>query len=66
MEVQVGPDGRKVWPTELKKRVLSLLDAGRPPAEVSRECQVPIQNIHRWRHEQKKGRNEESFQPFLV
>jgi len=47
--------GRKIYPLEFKKKVLSELDSGKSAAEVSREYQVPIRYFQEWRMTVIKG-----------
>ena len=42
MEYKVSKTGKKTFSVEAKKRILSELDKGRSPAEVSREYEVPL------------------------
>lgn len=52
MEFQTKANGKKIYPTQLKGRILSeLKEAGVSPAELARRYQIPIQNIQRWKRE---------------
>ena len=48
----------KRYPSEFRRRVLDLLDAGRSVAEVARDLEIPNQTIYLWRRQEQvdKGR----------
>ncbi len=48
MQYKTRSDGKKIYPSQLKKEILDLIKSGKSPAELSREYQIPIQNINKW------------------
>lgn len=49
MQFQVNAAGKRVYPSEFKKKVLEELRAGSTAHELGRKYQIPIQNIFNWR-----------------
>ena len=45
MEFQVNAAGKRIYPSEFKKKVLDELRAGATVHEIGRRYQIPIQNI---------------------
>jgi transposase len=50
--------GRRGYPPEFRRKVLDLVDAGRPVAEVARDLGISAQSIYTWRRQDRidKGR----------
>lgn len=48
-EIQVNAAGKRMYPTELKKKVLAELSAGKTTHELGRRYGIPIQNILNWK-----------------
>ena len=40
--------GRKIYSPELKERIISLVEQGRPIAQLAREYEPTEQTIHKW------------------
>lgn len=49
MEFQVNAAGKRIYPSEFKKKVLEELRSGATPHELGRRHSIPIQNILNWR-----------------
>jgi transposase-like protein len=45
--------GRRGYPAEFRRRVLDLVDAGRPVAEVAKDLQISAQTIYTWRRQDR-------------
>ena len=56
MEVKINPSGHKSYPLSLKKQILDFLESGKTVSELSREYQIPLQNIHRWHLQHRKAK----------
>lgn len=51
--------GRRGYPAEFRRRVLDLVDAGRPIADVARDLQISDQTIYAWRRQDRVDRGLE-------
>ena len=51
--------GRRGYPPEFRRRVLDLLEAGRPVADVARDLQISDQTIYTWRRQNRIDRGLE-------
>jgi transposase-like protein len=49
MQFQVNAAGKRIYPSEFKRKVLDELRGGLTPHELGRRYGVPIQNIVNWR-----------------
>ena len=49
MQFQVNAAGKRIYPSEFKKKVLDELRGGATPHELGRKYGIPIQNILNWR-----------------
>ena len=52
--------GRRGYPPEFRRRVLDLLDAGRPVADVARDLRISDQTIYTWRRQDRIDRGLEA------
>lgn len=48
MEHKTRSDGKRIYPSTLKREIISFIRSGKTPAELGREYQIPIQNISKW------------------
>ena len=55
--------GRRGYPPEFRRRVLDLVEAGRPVADVARDLGVSAQSIYTWR---RQDRIDRGLEPGLV
>jgi len=55
LEYKITSNGKRLFSFEAKKRILSELDSGKSPAEISRQCGVPIRYFQAWRSAFIKG-----------
>lgn len=51
--------GRRGYPPEFRRRVLDLIEAGRPIADVARDLQISQQTIYVWRRQDRIDRGLE-------
>lgn len=51
--------GRKGYPVEFRRRVLDLIDAGRPVAEVAHDLGISDQTVYNWRRQDRIDRGLE-------
>lgn len=51
--------GRRGYPSEFRRRVLDLVEAGRPVAEVAKDLGISGQSIYAWRHQDRIDRGLE-------
>jgi transposase-like protein len=42
----------KQYPTEFRRRVLALLEAGRKPAEIAEDLEISINTVYNWRNQE--------------
>jgi transposase-like protein len=49
MEFPRTSNGKRVYPSEFKRQVLSDLESGQSAAEVARRHLIPVQNILKWK-----------------
>jgi transposase-like protein len=52
--------GRRGYPQEFRRKVLDLIEAGRPVVEVARDLGISAQSIYVWR---KQGRIDKGLEP---
>ena len=52
--------GRRGYPPEFRRRVLDLVEAGRPVADVARDLGVSAQSIYAWRRQDRIDRGLEA------
>ena len=52
--------GRRGYPAEFRRRVLDLIEAGRPIADVARDLQISDQTIYAWRRQDRIDRGLEA------
>jgi transposase len=45
--------GRRGYPAEFRRRVLDLVESGRPIADVARDLQISEQTIYAWRRQER-------------
>jgi transposase-like protein len=57
MEFQINAAGRRVYPSEFKKKILEEIRTGVTAHELSRKYEIPIQNVLYW----KKAQDEAVF-----
>jgi transposase len=50
--------GRRGYPAEFRRKVLDLLAAGRPVADLARDLGISSQTIYDWRHQEQIDRGE--------
>ena len=55
MEFQVNAAGKRIYPSEFKRKVLEEIRAGQTAAEVGRKHGVPIHNIVYWRQASERA-----------
>ena len=48
--------GRRGFPAEFRRRVLELVEAGRPVADVARDLGISEQSINTWRRQDRIDR----------
>lgn len=53
MEFSINAAGKRVYPSEFKRKMLSEMDAGASPHELGRRYGIPIQNLVNWRKGQQ-------------
>jgi hypothetical protein len=53
MQFQVNAAGKRIYPSEFKRKVLDELRGGQTPHELGRRYGVPIQNIVNWRRSEE-------------
>lgn len=51
--------GRKGYPAEFRRRVLDLVDAGRPVADIARDLGISDQTVYNWRRQDRVDRGVE-------
>ncbi|MEZ5202856.1 MAG: transposase [Acidimicrobiales bacterium] len=51
--------GRKGYPAEFRRRVLDLVDAGRPIADIARDLGISDQTVYNWRRQDRVDRGVE-------
>jgi len=51
--------GRRGYPPEFRRKVLDLVEAGRPIAEVAQALGISDQSIYTWRHQERIDRDLE-------
>jgi transposase-like protein len=54
--------GRRGYPQEFRRKVLDLVDAGRPVVEIARDLGISAQSIYVWR---KQDRIDKGLEPGL-
>ena len=54
--------GRRGYPPEFRRKVLDLVEAGRPMAEVAKALGISAQSIHTWR---RQDRSDKGLAPGL-
>ena len=54
--------GRRGYPPEFRRKVLDLVDAGRPVADVARDLGISAESIYTWR---RQDRIDRGLQPGL-
>lgn len=54
-QYQLNARGHRIYPTEVKQKILAELGQGRTRAELSREYRIPIQSINKWQRDAKKA-----------
>ena len=54
--------GRRGYPPEFRRKVLDLVEAGRPVADVARDLGISAESIYTWR---RQDRIDKSLQPGL-
>ena len=62
MEFQVNAAGKRIYPSEFKRKVLDELRGGATPSELGRRYSIPIQDILKWRHGEESavfGKNKQ-------
>lgn len=52
--------GRKGYPVEFRRRVLDLIEAGRPVAEIAQDLGISDQTIYNWRRQDRIDRGVEA------
>lgn len=52
--------GRKGYPGEFRRRVLDLIEAGRPVREIARDLGISDQTIYNWRRQDRVDRGVEA------
>jgi transposase-like protein len=57
MEFQTRVDGKKIYPADIKIKIVQELNAGVSAAELGRKYQIPVQNILKWNRKQKASEN---------
>ena len=55
--------GRRGYPPEFRRKVLDLIDAGRPVADVARDLGISSESIYTWR---RQNRIDKGMQPGLT
>ncbi len=55
MQFQVNAGGKRIYPTEFKKKVLAELRGGATPHELGRKYEMPIQNILNWKKVEERA-----------
>jgi transposase-like protein len=51
-----GPHGKTRYPPEFRRKVLDLVEAGRPIAEVAQALGISAQSISTWHHQDRIDR----------
>ena len=51
--------GRRGYPSEFRRKVRDLVEAGRPVAEVARDLEISAQTIYTWRRQERIDRGLE-------
>jgi transposase-like protein len=51
--------GRKGYPAEFRRRVLDLVEAGRPVADIARDLGISDQTVYNWRRQDRVDRGVE-------
>ena len=51
--------GRKGYPAEFRRRVLDLVEAGRPIADIARDLGISDQTVYNWRRQDRVDRGVE-------
>lgn len=54
--------GRRGYPREFRRKVLDLVDAGRPVADVARDLEISVQSVYAWR---RQDRIDKGLEPGL-
>lgn len=49
MDIRRGRNGKRLWTVEQKREILTELDKGLTPEEISRKYELHIQTLYRWR-----------------
>jgi transposase-like protein len=52
--------GRKGYPAEFRRRVLDLVEAGRPVADIARDLGISDQTVYNWRRQDRVDRGDEA------
>ena len=52
--------GRRGYPAEFRQRVLDLIEAGRPVADVARDLQISPETVYAWRRQDRIDRGMEA------
>lgn len=52
--------GRRGYPPEFRRRVLDLIEAGRPIADIARDLGISDQTIYNWRRQDRVDRGIEA------
>lgn len=55
MEIKRGRNGKRLWTVAQKKEILSELDKGLTPEEVSRKYELHIQTLYQWRRRYREA-----------
>lgn len=50
IEFQLNAAGKRIYPTEFKKKILEDLGSGCTVHELARKYGIPVQNIVNWKH----------------
>ena len=69
MQFQVNAAGKKIYPSEFKRKVLEELRGGNTPHELGRKYGIPIQNIVNWKRSEQVavlGKNRDTKSEEMV
>lgn len=55
METRRAKNGKRLWTVDQKKEILSELDKGLTPEEVSRKYELHIQTLYQWRRRYRQA-----------
>lgn len=55
MEIKKGRNGKRLWTVVQKREILSELDKGLTPEEISRKYELHIQTLYQWRRRYRQA-----------